>query len=653
MSLQNLKSIFEDELKAKTEDYISNSVTNVANTKLNYNNNNLINQTHGLDVSMETRGGRNNPILDSLLRGRVYDPVRFSQNFTNENLFVKPESGEITDQLFKTQTFDPRAPFAKEGTLYFNTNKSFNNPTNPTDFSTAVGNNNLPYTPLTELGGQFKENLSWENLYNSNHTPRDVAQYKGKNGISYGPNVNRDKLSIRDSINNPTNSSIFSLSRTSLLFPNQGEPYIVSDIPSDNSSIFEGSPGRLLNQGPLLGVPINRMLTDTARITKFLSSEKGLGFIAAQNFLGSKTGSKSIFLSKNGELMSSRQRFKNIYNPLATLLQTGFRAGNSPLVPLDKSAPSGRPKYGDTSSIPIDSDITPEDITIANASNVPYKLNDTFTGGSSQSPNNVLKNVVDKVEEKVKQAAGVITTIKKKSDGGDKMTLSRMITGNTLTDDKGGSLLQTDDKGNLKTDYTQGTNTQNKLTYNIEDSKEGMPFYFKDMRDNTYIIFRAFIEGLTENISPTYASHNYIGRSEPVYTYERGEREISMTLKLFAHTQEELDLIYTKMNRLTSLCYPDYVGDIYGNRMKPPLTKLRYGELFGKTNKELMGYIKSISYSVDQSSPYETDIKKRVPKHILATIGYQVIHDKAPRLDTEFYGYVGSNGKDYETTGNT
>jgi hypothetical protein len=206
------------------------------------------------------------------------------------------------------------------------------------------------------------------------------------------------------------------------------------------------------------------------------------------------------------------------------------------------------------------------------------------------------------------------------------------------------------------------------VNVNVEDEANGMPFYFKDLRDNSYIFFRAFIEGLTENISPSYAPHNYIGRSEPVYVYERAEREISMTLKLVAQTQEELDLIYTKMNRLTSLCYPQYTSDIvsesdplatipfaptpvndkYGNRMKPPLTKLRYGELFGSKNKELMGYIKSISYSVDQSSTYETTLGKRVPRHVLATIGYQVIHDKAPRLGTKFYGYVGSNGEDYK-----
>ena len=107
-------------------------------------------------------------------------------------------------------------------------------------------------------------------------------------------------------------------------------------------------------------------------------------------------------------------------------------------------------------------------------------------------------------------------------------------------------------------------------------------------------------------------------------------------------------MIYKKMDKLTSLCYPEYFQDIesdssgnlvsYGNRMKPPLTKLRLGELFGKSNNELMGYIKSLSYSVEQSSPFETEVGKRVPKFVTATIGYQVIHAEAPNLETKFYG---------------
>ena len=186
----------------------------------------------------------------------------------------------------------------------------------------------------------------------------------------------------------------------------------------------------------------------------------------------------------------------------------------------------------------------------------------------------------------------------------------------------------------------------------IEDSENGMPFYFKDMRDGAFVFFRAFLEAITENISPSYNSTQYIGRSEPVYTYSMSEREIAMTLKLFAQTKDELKVIYKKMNRLTSLCYPEYFKDIksseesdklisYGNRMKPPLTKLRLGEYFGKRNNELMGYIKSLNYSIEQSSPFETEQGKRVPRFITVNIGYQVIHSTTPNLETEFYGYIG------------
>jgi hypothetical protein len=39
MSLLNLKSVFQGELKQRTEDYISNRVDNVGDTKLDYNEN--------------------------------------------------------------------------------------------------------------------------------------------------------------------------------------------------------------------------------------------------------------------------------------------------------------------------------------------------------------------------------------------------------------------------------------------------------------------------------------------------------------------------------------------------------------------------------------------------------------------------------------
>ena len=115
-----------------------------------------------------------------------------------------------------------------------------------------------------------------------------------------------------------------------------------------------------------------------------------------------------------------------------------------------------------------------------------------------------------------------------------------------------------------------------------------------------------------------------------------------------AQTAEEFKSIYKKMDKLTSLCYPKYVKT-YGTQMQSPLTKLRYGELFGTTNKELLGYVKSISYAIDQSSTYETDPKLgRAPRHINATIGYQVIHDETPNINTRFYGMSELRAKETE-----
>ena len=108
--------------------------------------------------------------------------------------------------------------------------------------------------------------MNWSNLYNREHTPKDNPTYKGINAINYGVNVSRDKLNIRDS---ETKSSLYDLSRKTLAGFGEGEPYIISNI-----ALSEGvhSGGRLLNQGPIAGIPINRMATDTLRIGKFLTS---------------------------------------------------------------------------------------------------------------------------------------------------------------------------------------------------------------------------------------------------------------------------------------------------------------------------------------------------------------------------------------------
>ena len=597
--LDNLRSIFADELNEKVELFRENQPIDRFDTKLNYNENLSNENTFTFSTDLTQRGGRDNPILDSLLRGRVYEPIRFSQDFVNDNLFVKPESGEITNQLFKEQTFDPRSTTPKLDTLYFNTGNSFNPATNPTDFSTAIGNNDLPFTPITSLGGQFKEFLSWENLYNSNHTPKNEPEYKGISAVNYGPNVSRDNLKMgsRDHVIGSQYG-----------FDRGNEPYVVSSI---------GNNGREKNKGSR-SIPIIRALTDADRILNFLTSGQGIAFALQQNI---NVPIENTVVRSGNELIRTQQRFGATYNPLSTLAVQASRI-------LGQSVPNILIRKAG-----VDLDIVPDFLKPTeygvDVTKDKFSINNSFTSGIDTDGGGLLSQLGNALSSLNPFDEG---TPVPKTSSGDKMTLANMVTGVDLDN------ITSVFTGGKDEEQQSSKDVKASLGFNTEAAKHGMPFYFKDLRDNKYIFFRAYIEGLSENISPSYASHNYVGRSEPVYTYERGEREITFTLKLVAQTSGELIKIYEKMDKLTSMCYPQYVGDDYGNRMKPPLAKLRYGELYGRQGKELMGFIKSLSYAVENTSTYETENGKRVPKHIIATIGYQVIHDKTPSLDTKFYG---------------
>ena len=633
MALENLKSIFQDELFEKTELFQSNQPIDRFDTKLNYNESPFNQQSFGFSSDLTQRGGRDNPILDAILRGRVYEPIRFSQNFENNNLFVFPEKSPFDVQNISPDSlglFDPRSATPKEGTLYFTTNNSFNPATNPTDFSTA-GTDGSPFTPLMQLGqglynGENNDsnpeiNMNWQSLYTNNHKNKPNASWKGLTPINYGNIVNRDKLNIKFNTNTLRDGFI-------------REPYIVSNIPRTSTDI---SSGRVINFGSR-DLPIGRLVTDSLRITSFLASPAGALFLVKQNLLGANTNVVSV--DKNNNLIRSKQRFKSTLNPLSLLNQTLFRAGGNPISLMDRSEPD-LSTLGGGKILPGLQDFLKSG-EFGGSDTAPFDINRTFTSGAPTEESNEsgFKKFANNLKEQARLATGATLRITPEYTG-DKATLQKIVSNDKIITSPIGNNSFTD----MSTTMEQGIQVDRytgRFNTSVDNEKDGMPFYFKDMRDNAYIFFRAYIEGLTENISPSYASHNYIGRSEPVYTYERGEREISFTLKLVAQTKSELKEIYIKMDRLTSMCYPQYVNEGetgYGNRMKPPLAKLRYGELYGTTNKELMGYIKSISYAVDQSSPYETDPKTgRVPKHVIATIGYQVIHENAPRLYTEFYG---------------
>ena len=474
----------------------------------------------------------------------------------------------------------------------------------------------------------------WDSFYNPDHTSKSP-------GYHYGPNVNYANLDMKyQGQNDILESSIFS--RTSditggklndLLGGNflTKEPYIIHRIPTasgeQKSGVF-----KILDQF-MRAVekysPIKNAIQDVERIGKFMSSPAGIAFIGRQELLGGLSKTVHVVSDKEGNrtLVRGRQRYGAFYDPIrGTLASIGTRlvqGGNNALYTRTPPAGSNEETYyaggnpttmahsagGRGSGEPT---IKPENL-----------LEDSFTGAK---PLRILTNtkaleIAAKVAASNRLGYGQGGVIKGKSQGGDKHTLAPIASGTDLA--SAFANIQTFSSAD---DY--------------ENERSGLPFYFKDLRDNSYLIFRAYITGFTEEISPTWNNQVYIGRSEPVYQYDSTERSLSFTLRLFAHTEDELTAIYIKMNRLTSMCYPQLLKDNQlqsGNfskiRNKPPLLKLRIGDLIGRRDAEVTGFLKSLSYSYPDEGLWETKSGKKVPKFIECTIGYQVIHATVPNFN--------------------
>ena len=109
-------------------------------------------------------------------------------------------------------------------------------------------------------------------------------------------------------------------------------------------------------------------------------------------------------------------------------------------------------------------------------------------------------------------------------------------------------------------------------------------------------------------------------------------------------------MIYDKLEKLTSLCYPQYKADpvnfpltpgTFGypkTRMKPPLMKLRVGDLYGSDDKEVTGFMETLTYTFPDNNSWEHDVGSRVPKHVQAAVGFKVVHVESPNMLTKFYG---------------
>ncbi len=91
-----------------------------------------------------------------------------------------------------------------------------------------------------------------------------------------------------------------------------------------------------------------------------------------------------------------------------------------------------------------------------------------------------------------------------------------------------------------------------------ELDSEYVPFYFHDLRTNEIISFHAFLNSLDDRYSPEYESVQAYGRVDKIRTYISTEREISLSFNIVATNHESFDLMWWKINKLTTLLYPSW-----------------------------------------------------------------------------------------------
>jgi len=156
---------------------------------------------------------------------------------------------------------------------------------------------------------------------------------------------------------------------------------------------------------------------------------------------------------------------------------------------------------------------------------------------------------------------------------------------------------------------------------------------------NTDVLaFRAYLENMSDVFNPQWKEFNYLGRGEPFYAYEKFSREINFTFTMFAHSEQEMAILYTKLNYLMSLNTPDYKN----NQMRGNYIYLTIGDYIYRQP----GIMNSMTVSDHFTLPWEIALNEpdiespnnqtnakhyEVPKYLKIQLGFKPIHNFLPK----------------------
>jgi len=145
-------------------------------------------------------------------------------------------------------------------------------------------------------------------------------------------------------------------------------------------------------------------------------------------------------------------------------------------------------------------------------------------------------------------------------------------------------------------------------------------------------LFRGTIIGLTETVSPSWSSNNFVGNPYKFYTYESIERNVSFNISLYCNNALELAANWQRVSALTKMAYPS----INDNLSNPPFISFKLGDIY--TDKT--GLIESLTYTMPDNGPWETEIDGFVlPKFIDVAITIKFVENVGDGSLNSLYNY--------------
>jgi hypothetical protein len=169
-----------------------------------------------------------------------------------------------------------------------------------------------------------------------------------------------------------------------------------------------------------------------------------------------------------------------------------------------------------------------------------------------------------------------------------------------------------------------------------------------------WMIFRAYLTDLSDDVTATWNDVKYAGRGEKFYIYDGFSRKMSVSFKVAALSSKEMEPMYQKLNYLMSNLMPDYNEN---NLMRGPLMRMTIGNYIdGQLCK-----LDSLSYKIPQDSPWEialnepiNGIKELILPHIIEVtlgftpIGSQTKSENLTPQKSEKISNIAQNWNDYQ-----